>query len=142
MLQETFCKFRTRTNISRSLYIYYPIFHCGLYCNPCSVKKYTKRSTILLLSLVYFFIEQMLDRLVLKTIYVLNKEILQFISPKSAVYNQDLFQIKSVYNMQAIILTFTNKFDFQDQFIQSIKVQISLKIIFYHKYGIRFVIGI
>ena len=33
--------------------------------------------------------------LVLETIYVLNKNILQFLSLKSAVYNREQFQIKS-----------------------------------------------
>ena len=35
------------------------------------------------------------ERLVLETIYVLNKQILQFFSLKSAVYNWEQFQIKS-----------------------------------------------
>ena len=35
------------------------------------------------------------ERLVLQTIYVLNKEILQFLSLKSAVYNQERFKFKS-----------------------------------------------
>ena len=35
------------------------------------------------------------ERLVLQTIYVLNKEILQFLGLISAVYNQERFQIKS-----------------------------------------------
>ena len=38
MHQATFCKFRTRTIISHSLYIYYPIFHCGLYCRVVNIK--------------------------------------------------------------------------------------------------------
>ena len=35
------------------------------------------------------------ERLALQTIYVLNKEILQFLGLKFALYNQDRFQIKS-----------------------------------------------
>ena len=35
------------------------------------------------------------ERLILQTIYVLNKKILQFLSVKSAVYNPEWFQIKN-----------------------------------------------
>ena len=37
----------------------------------------------------------------LQTIYVLNKEILQFLGLKSAVYNQERFQIKSGFKSRA-----------------------------------------
>ena len=53
--------------ISRGLYISYPIF-IAIY---------------------------IVERLVLQTIYVLKKEIFQFLSLKSAVYNQEWFQIKN-----------------------------------------------
>ena len=43
------------------LYIFYPIFHCGLYCK----------------------------QLMLQTSFVLNKGIFQFLGLKSAVYNQE-----------------------------------------------------
>ena len=43
-----------------------------------------------------FFTEvYIVERLVLQTIYVLNKEILQFLSLKSASYNRERFQIKN-----------------------------------------------
>jgi hypothetical protein len=62
-------RYCTRAIISRGLpYIFNPIFHCGLYCRA---------------------------ELVLQTIYVLNKEILQFLNLKSAAYNWERFQIKS-----------------------------------------------
>ena len=48
-------------------YIFYPIFHCGLYCRAVSVQ----------------------------TIYVLNKEIFQILVLKSTVCNRERFQIKS-----------------------------------------------
>ena len=64
---EKINKYRTRNIISHGLYIFTPIF-----------------------SAVYF-----VERLILQTIYVLNKEILQFLGLKSAVYNQERFQIKS-----------------------------------------------
>ena len=49
---------------------------------------------------VYFFTPfftevDIVERLVLQTSYVLNKEILQFLGLKSAVYNWERFQIKS-----------------------------------------------
>ena len=53
--------YRTRTIISHGLYIFYPIFHCGLYCRAVNIK----------------------DN------YVLNKVILQFLSLQSTVYNWD-----------------------------------------------------
>ena len=53
--------YRTRAIITRGLYIFYPIFHCGLYCRAVSVTE----------------------------IYALNKEILQFLGLKSVVYNQE-----------------------------------------------------
>ena len=34
------------------------------------------------------------ERLILQTIYIINKEILQFLGIKSAIYNQERFQIK------------------------------------------------
>ena len=37
----------------------------------------------------------MVEQLVLQTIYVLNKEILQVLGLKSKVYNREQFQIKS-----------------------------------------------
>ena len=43
----------------------------------------------------HFEPECIVEQLVLPTIYVLNKEILQFLGLKSAVYNQEQFQIKS-----------------------------------------------
>ena len=54
------------------------IFHCGLYA-------FTP----------FFTAVYIVERLVFQTIYVLNKEILQFLGLKSAVYNQEQFQIKS-----------------------------------------------
>ena len=57
----------TRAIITCDWYIFYPIFHCGLYCKEVSVTD----------------------------IYLLNKEILQFLGLKSTVYNWDQFQIKS-----------------------------------------------
>ena len=36
-----------------------------------------------------------IERLILQTIYILNKQIHRFLGLKSAVYNQELFQIKS-----------------------------------------------
>ena len=60
-------RYRPRAIISRGLYIFYPIFTA----------------------------DYILERLVLQTIHVLNKEILQFLCLKSAVYNGEWFQIKS-----------------------------------------------
>ena len=57
----------TRAIITCDWYIFYPIFHCGLYCKEVSVTD----------------------------IYLLNKEILQFLGLKSTVYNWEQFQIKS-----------------------------------------------
>ena len=37
-------------------------------------------------------------RLVLQTVYVLNKEILQFLGLKNAVYNQERFKSRAGYN--------------------------------------------
>ena len=54
----------------RGLYIFDPIFHFGLYFD-------------------------IVERLILQTIYVINKEILQFLGLKSAVHNQERFKIKS-----------------------------------------------
>ena len=42
-----------------------------------------------------FTVVSIVEPLVLQTIYVLNKEILQFLGLKSAVYNRERFQIKS-----------------------------------------------
>ena len=58
---------RKRAIITRSLYIFTPFF-----------------------TAVYI-----VERLMLQTIYELNKEILQFLGLKSAVYNRERFQIKS-----------------------------------------------
>ena len=44
---------------------------------------------------LFFSAVYIVERLVLQTIYVPNKEILQFLDLKSAVYNQEWFQIKS-----------------------------------------------
>ena len=60
-------EYRMRTIIPRGLYIFYSIFHCGLYCRAVSITE----------------------------IYVLNKEILQFLGLKSVVYYSEQFQIKS-----------------------------------------------
>ena len=60
---------RTRGIISRDLYIFYLIFHCGLYCRG----------------------------LIVQTILVLNKEFFQFLNLKSAVCYQERFKIKSRY---------------------------------------------
>ena len=57
-LKEEVGEYRTSTIISRGLYNFYPIIHFGLYSK----------------------------RLILQTIYVLNKEILL---KKSAIYNQE-----------------------------------------------------
>ena len=62
-------------NISRGLYSFYLIFHCGLYIRAVSIT-YIRDS-------------------ILHTIYILNKEILQFLSLKSALYNQERFPIKN-----------------------------------------------
>jgi hypothetical protein len=43
----------------------------------------------------FFTAVYIVERLVLQTIYVLNREILQFLGLKTAVYNQERFQIKS-----------------------------------------------
>ena len=49
--------------------------------------------------LVFFYLiftaVYIVERLVLQTIYVLNKEILHFLGLKSVVYNQERFQIKN-----------------------------------------------
>ena len=44
----------------------------------------------------FFTAVYIMDQLVLQTIYVLNKEILQFFVLKSAVYIREQFQIRSV----------------------------------------------
>jgi hypothetical protein len=59
--------YHTRPILTHGLYIFYPVFHCGLYCRA----------------------------VMLQTIYVLSKEILQFLGLKSAVYIRERFQIKS-----------------------------------------------
>ena len=59
--------YHTRAIISRGLYIFTPFFTVAL----------------------------IVERLVLQTIYVLNKEILQFLGQKSVVYNRERFLIKS-----------------------------------------------
>ena len=46
-------------------------------------------------AIIFFTAVYMVERLVLQTVYVLKKEILQFLCLKSAVYNLDLFQIKN-----------------------------------------------
>ena len=51
----------TRVIMKRGLYNFYRIFHCGLYCRAVSIT----------------------------VIYVLKKEILQFLGLKSAVFNQE-----------------------------------------------------
>ena len=43
----------------------------------------------------FFTAVYIVERLGLQTIYVVNKEILQFLGLKSAVYNREQFQIKS-----------------------------------------------
>ena len=43
----------------------------------------------------FFTVVYIVERLILQTIYVLNKEILQFFGLISTVYNQERFQIKS-----------------------------------------------
>ena len=43
----------------------------------------------------FFTAVYIVERLVLQTVYVLNKEILQFLSLKSTLYNPEWFQIKS-----------------------------------------------
>ena len=58
-----------RAIISRGLYIFTPFF-----------------------SAVYI-----VERLILQTIYVLNKEILQFLGLKSAVYNQEQLILQTIY---------------------------------------------
>ena len=65
MSNLTYC---TRTIINRGLYIFYPIFHCDLYCRVVSVKgnQCTKQ------------------------------ENLQFLSHKSAAYNQERFLMAHV----------------------------------------------
>ena len=52
----------------------------------------------------YTFLVYNVERLILQTIYVLNKEILQFFGLKSAVYNWERFQIKRAYGTQFVIL--------------------------------------
>ena len=49
----------------------------------------------------FFIAVYIVERLVLQTIHVLNKEILQFLGQESAVYNRERFLIKSVrmYNI-------------------------------------------
>ena len=73
-------RYRTRAIISRGLYIFYPIFHCGLYCRAVSVT----------------------DNLCSK----------QFLGLKSAVYNQEHFQIKiglqTVSRNISVFTTFRN----------------------------------
>ena len=59
--------YRTSAIISRGLYIFTPFF-----------------------TVVYI-----VERFVFQTIFVLNKEILQFLGQKSAVYNCERFKIKS-----------------------------------------------
>ena len=71
--------------ITHGLYIFNPIFHCGLYCRAVSA--------------------------VLQAIYVLNKKILQFLGLKSAVSNQErvimarLGYIKSDWNNSSVELS-------------------------------------
>ena len=56
-----------KPRLTSGQYIFYFIFHCGLYCRVVNI-----------------------------TVYVLNKEILQFMGLKFAVYNKEQFQIKTL----------------------------------------------
>ena len=60
--------YRTGAIITRGLYIFYPVFHLGLYCRAVSITD---------------------------NLCSIKKEILRFLGIKSTVYNQEWFQIKS-----------------------------------------------
>ena len=59
------------------------------------LKKSQKISWFVYVFTPFFTAVYIIERLVIKTIYVLNKELLQLLGAKSPVYNQECFQIKS-----------------------------------------------